>query len=40
VSHSISEVERICKNAIWIEKGHLMMNGTAAEVCAAYKDSQ
>jgi ABC-2 type transport system ATP-binding protein len=40
VSHSISAVERICKNAIWIEKGQLMMRGTAEDVCAAYKNSK
>lgn len=39
VSHSIDEVERICKNAIWIEKGRMMMNSTTDEVCAAYKGS-
>jgi ABC-2 type transport system ATP-binding protein len=40
VSHSIDEVERICQNAVWIEKGHLMMEGTAKDVCAAYENSQ
>ncbi|BDE95988.1 ABC transporter ATP-binding protein [Raoultibacter timonensis] len=37
VSHSIEQVERVCEKAIWIEKGHLRMNGTVEEVCAAYR---
>ena len=39
VSHSISQVERLCKHAIWIEKGVTQMMGTAKEVCKAYKTS-
>ena len=27
VSHSIEQVERICKRAVWIEKGDLRMDG-------------
>ena len=37
VSHSIEQVERVCDKAIWIEKGHLRMNGPVEEVCAAYR---
>jgi ABC-2 type transport system ATP-binding protein len=37
VSHSIDQVERICKKAVWIEKGQERMNGDVAEVCAAYR---
>ena len=37
VSHSIEQVERICKRAIWIEKGHKVMEGDVHEVCAAYR---
>lgn len=37
VSHSIEQVERVCEKAIWIEKGHLRMNGTVEEVCNAYR---
>lgn len=37
VSHSIEQVERVCEKAIWIEKGHLRMNGPVEEVCAAYR---
>lgn len=37
VSHSIDQVESLCKQAVWIEKGHMRMQGTAEEVCAAYR---
>jgi ABC-2 type transport system ATP-binding protein len=40
VSHDISQVERICKNAVWIEKSKLQMTGTVDEICEAYKHSQ
>ena len=38
VSHSIEQVERLCKHAVWLEKGKLVMQGVACEVCAAYKE--
>ena len=38
VSHSISQVERICQRAIWIEKGDLRMDGPVNEVCEAYRN--
>lgn len=37
VSHSIEQVERICRKAVWIEKGHLRCQGPVEEVCAAYR---
>ena len=37
VSHSIEQVERICRRAIWIEKGDLRMDGPVKEVCEAYR---
>ena len=37
VSHSIEQVERVCEKAIWIEKGHLRMNGSVEDVCSAYR---
>lgn len=36
VSHSTEQVRRICRKAIWIEKGEMRMIGTADEVCNAY----
>ncbi len=38
VSHSIEQVERICKRAVWIEKGDLRMDGPVEEVCQAYRN--
>lgn len=37
VSHDTGQIERLCKRAVWIEKGHLRMCGDAQEVCAAYR---
>lgn len=37
VSHSIDQVENLCKQAVWIEKGHMRMQGSAEEVCEAYR---
>lgn len=37
VSHSIDQVENLCKQAVWIEKGHMRMQGSAEEVCGAYR---
>lgn len=39
VSHDVDQVERICKNAIWIEKGVTQMLGDAKEICNAYRNS-
>ena len=37
VSHSIEQVERVCKRAVWIEKGHMRMVGDVSDVCEAYR---
>lgn len=37
VSHDINQLERVCKKAVWIEKGHMRMDGPVDEVCAVYK---
>ncbi len=37
VSHSNDQIERLCNKAIWIEKGHTRIQGTAKEVCDAYR---
>lgn len=39
VSHSIEQIERLCKHCAWLEKGHLKMIGDMQEVCDAYKNS-
>ena len=36
VSHSLSDVVRLCARAIWLEKGRIVMDGPAAEVADAY----
>ena len=38
VSHSIDQVERVCQKAMWIEKGHMRMNGDVHQVCEAYRN--
>ena len=37
VSHSMAQVERVCKKAVWIEKGHMRMQGDVQDVCEAYR---
>lgn len=37
VSHSIEQIERLCKHCLWLDKGKVKMIGETAEVCEAYK---
>ncbi len=37
VSHSIEQIERLCKNCLWLEKGRVKMIGDTKTVCDAYK---
>jgi ABC-2 type transport system ATP-binding protein/lipopolysaccharide transport system ATP-binding protein len=37
VSHAITQIERLCERVIWLDKGRMIMDGPALEVCAAYK---
>lgn len=39
VSHSIEQIERLCKHCVWLEKGKIKMIGDAMEVCNAYKNT-
>ncbi len=39
VSHSIEQIERLCKHCAWLEKGKLRMIGDAQDVCNAYKNT-
>ena len=39
VSHSIDQVERMCKRVMWLEKGKVRMVGNTEDVCIAYKSS-
>ena len=40
VSHSIDQVKRICKRAIWLDHGVVKMDGPAAEVAKAYHEQK
>lgn len=37
VSHSNDQIERLCNKAIWIEKGHERIAGSAHDVCQVYR---
>lgn len=37
VSHSIEQIERLCRHCLWLEKGKVRMLGGAKEVCKAYR---
>lgn len=38
VSHSIDQIERLCKHCMWLEKGKIKMLGDTQTVCEAYKN--
>ena len=37
VSHSVSQVRKICNKALWLDRGEMRMFGDAEEVCNAYE---
>lgn len=39
VSHSLTQVEKICDKIVWLEKGHLKRFGDAQEICRIYAES-
>ncbi|MDO5810116.1 MAG: ABC transporter ATP-binding protein [Methanobrevibacter sp.] len=39
VSHSISQMRKICDKCIWIDNGKIVMEGEANEVCDAYVEN-
>lgn len=39
VSHSIEQVEKLCKKVIWLEKGSIKMMGETSDICEKYKNS-
>ena len=39
VSHSMGQVQKICKNVLWLDKGEMKMFGPSKEVCKAYEKS-
>ena len=38
VSHHAKQVEQVCTNAIWLDKGKIIMQGKSKEVCQAYEN--
>lgn len=40
VSHSIEQIERLCSRVIWLERGHLKMDGETRIVCEEYKNAR
>lgn len=39
VSHSLDQIERLCKHCAWLERGNLKMVGDTEAVCNAYKSA-
>lgn len=37
VSHSMEQIERLCKHCLWLDHGNVRMVGETAEVCEAYR---
>ena len=37
VSHSLSEVKRLCDHTLWLDKGNVVMAGRTTDVCDAYE---
>lgn len=40
VTHSLSEIERLCSRAIWLDRGEIKAEGEPAEVIEAYESSE
>jgi ABC-type polysaccharide/polyol phosphate transport system ATPase subunit len=39
VSHSLGQIEQLCKHAMWLEHGKVKMIGEVSDVCSAYKNA-
>lgn len=37
VSHSMAQIREMCTKAVWIERGKMMLEGNAQQVCDAYE---
>lgn len=37
VSHSVEQVKEMCKRVVWLERGRIMAEGKAIEVCDVYQ---
>ena len=40
VSHSSETVKNLCKNALWLREGRVVMSGSAEDVCGAYEQTK
>ena len=36
VSHSLDQIRELCNRVIWLDRGKVVMQGEASEVCDAY----
>ena len=36
VSHSLESIEELCNRVVWLDHGHIKMQGDTKEVCEAY----
>lgn len=39
VSHSIEQIRRLCKNVMWLERGHVKMFGDVQKICDEYESN-
>lgn len=39
VSHNISDIQKMCQKAMWINRGKTVMSGDAKEVCTQYQEN-
>lgn len=39
VSHNISDIEKMCQKAMWINRGKMIMSGDAKDVCRQYQEN-
>lgn len=39
VSHNISDIEKMCQKAMWINRGKMIISGDAADVCRQYQEN-
>lgn len=39
VSHNISDIEKMCQKAMWINRGKMVMSGDAKDVCKQYQEN-
>lgn len=39
VSHNISDIQKMCQKAMWINRGKMVMSGDAKDVCTQYQEN-